>query len=348
MSTDAFRGWALVIDANILLDLYDARGDAISELITITKLGIDKYFKIYTTNFIKYEFNKNRENKLQTCKKNFAEVESKLQVNIPNMYKSDSTLYTSFTRNLEKAKKDLKNLGEKFEEDLNNNNINIDKVVLDYFQNCEEITFDENIYTEALKRHHLSMCPGKGDTLGDQINWLILLHKIPSNKSLVLVSKDSDYGSSLDKSKIKSVLSQEFSKLHNNQKIVLADSLKKITVHQLKLYEEVSRPKRKELIRTLKESGSYSETHIIIKDLVSFLVFSDADILELLKIAQENSQVGGIIKDNDVESFYASLAINKSHDLSTDTKKQLKKWLKENNIDIELIKILGSIENRQP
>ncbi|WP_241494972.1 PIN domain-containing protein [Pseudomonas mediterranea] len=63
------------------------------------------------------------------------------------------------------------------------------------------------------------------------------------------------------------------------------------------------------VIEYLKESGSFSTTHMAISKLVNYLGYFDAsDATKLFKAALENAQVGWIISDDDVYDFYVKLA----------------------------------------
>ena len=66
---------------------------------------------------------------------------------------------------------------------------------------------------------------------------------------------------------------------------------------------------KNEAIEYLKESGSFSTTHMAISKLSQYLGYFDAsDATKLFNAALENAQVGWIISDDDVYDFYVKLA----------------------------------------
>ena len=66
---------------------------------------------------------------------------------------------------------------------------------------------------------------------------------------------------------------------------------------------------KNEAIEYLKESGSFSTTHMAISKLAQYLGhFNVSDATELFNAALENAQVGWIISDDDVYDFYVKLA----------------------------------------
>lgn len=66
---------------------------------------------------------------------------------------------------------------------------------------------------------------------------------------------------------------------------------------------------KNEAIEYLKESGSFSTTHMAISKLAQYLgYFNVSDATELFNAALENAQVGWIISDDDVYDFYVKLA----------------------------------------
>lgn len=65
--------------------------------------------------------------------------------------------------------------------------------------------------------------------------------------------------------------------------------------------------KKLDLILSLNGSGSFSTTHTIVKELSLIEQWEDEEINMLLEIAFKNNQVGYILNDVDVKSFYKSI-----------------------------------------
>lgn len=71
---------------------------------------------------------------------------------------------------------------------------------------------------------------------------------------------------------------------------------------------ETKRENKKEsLIMALEGSGSFANTHTIVKELSQYGQWSDAQRERLMKAALENKQIKWILQDEDVSTFYKSL-----------------------------------------
>ena len=75
-----------------------------------------------------------------------------------------------------------------------------------------------------------------------------------------------------------------------------------------------------EAILKLKNSFSYAATHIAVENLNKIAAWTADEREELFKIASENSQVFGVLNDNDIKAFF-SMLIDQSKSLSENAKK---------------------------
>lgn len=82
--------------------------------------------------------------------------------------------------------------------------------------------------------------------------------------------------------------------------------------------------KKLDLILSLNGSGSFSTTHTIVKELSLIEQWEDEEINMLLEIAFKNNQVGYILNDVDVKSFYKSII--KQLSLPTENSKKLEDY----------------------
>lgn len=55
----------------------------------------------------------------------------------------------------------------------------------------------------------------------------------------------------------------------------------------------------------------YKEFHEIIEKLNQFKYWNNADVIELCKIAIKNNQINDIFQDDDIQSFYNNLIVNR-------------------------------------
>lgn len=72
-------------------------------------------------------------------------------------------------------------------------------------------------------------------------------------------------------------------------------------------------------------SYSYAATHIAVENLNKIDNWTAGEREELFKIAIENSQVFGVLNDNDVKAFFRTL-IGQSKSLSENAKRINAKW----------------------
>lgn len=71
---------------------------------------------------------------------------------------------------------------------------------------------------------------------------------------------------------------------------------------------------KENLIDRLEDSGSFANTHLIVKDLNSVKIWSFEQKLKLMRIALENSQVRYILNDSDVFDFYEKICDGMNND----------------------------------
>lgn len=86
-----------------------------------------------------------------------------------------------------------------------------------------------------------------------------------------------------------------------------------------------SKRKRLDLILSLSGSGSFSTTHTIIKELSTINKWEPDEIDMLLDIALSNNQVGYILNDSDIKSFYKSVISQLQE--PTEKSKIIENWL---------------------
>lgn len=58
------------------------------------------------------------------------------------------------------------------------------------------------------------------------------------------------------------------------------------------------------MILDLENSGTFKTTHMVVEKMRKITEWSDSEKNWLLDIANTNSQVWGILEDNDIESFF--------------------------------------------
>jgi hypothetical protein len=131
--------------------------------------------------------------------------------------------------------------------------------------------------------------PGKDKSYGDAINWEILLQYIPKGEDLYIVSSDKDYRSVIDDSCIKSFLNDEWIKKKESN-VYFFTSLTSFLNNHISSIKLKTEEEKDKAINLLQHSDSYQSTHKAIDDLNRFDDWSNSQIKEILKIADENSE----------------------------------------------------------
>jgi len=166
------------------------------------------------------------------------------------------------------------------------------------------------IVNSSILRYEIGNPPGKGNRYGDAINWLSLLNYAPINEDIFFVCADSDFQSSLDKSRFNQFLLDEW-RANKNSELFFFKSLteffnKHLQVIHLK-NELIADRQKDELIGLLECSANFSQTHNVVAQLSVFKTWTDEQVLRILDAVENNSQVGWISSDDDIAEFLRSL-----------------------------------------
>ena len=206
----------LFVDANIWLDFYRVRNDTGLRLLQHTEALADRLIVTYQ---LENGFKRNRQTAIV---EGMQELKPPQQIPRPGIF-SDAVAAKMIAKNVREAEKRVKQLRERMVTALR------DPATHDpVYQSCQRM-FQKNddltlrresplrrtIRRRAFRRF-LHGCPPrkKNDTsIGDAFNWEWMVHCATERKAgLVIVTRDSDYGVTIDKeSYINDALRQEFS-----------------------------------------------------------------------------------------------------------------------------------------
>jgi PIN domain len=234
----------LFVDANIWLDFYRARTDAALSLLKHLETISER---IIVTHQLEMEFKKNRQNAILEGLQGLQDLKSPLQIQRPGLF-SDAKEVKAIQDGIKAADARVKKLRARYIKALRKPTVH-DPV----FKICQRIFHkqDDLVLTrEDMRRHavrrkafrrFLLGCPPrkKSDTsIGDAVNWEWMIDcAIVHKAELVIVSRDSDYGITIDgASLINDHLAQEFSERVSKKRKVtlftkLSDALKLLRVH---------------------------------------------------------------------------------------------------------------------
>ncbi|HEU0048597.1 MAG TPA: PIN domain-containing protein, partial [Nitrososphaera sp.] len=295
----------LFIDTNAFLSFFAYTKDDVEELRKLTSLIKTEQLELYLTQQVRDEFYRNREKKLHDSIAQF-ERNTESVAGVPRFMADypQITDYNKFLKNLRKAKDEALQRAKK---EAGQAKLAADSLFRELLKAAGLIRITKADYAAATRRMRTGNPPGKESSLGDRINWEILLRVVPKGSELHIVSKDGDYVSALDSSAPNGFLQDEWAKkkgailfLHTELKPFLAEHFPKI-----KLAVDVE---KRAAIDRLKLSGTFAATHVAIGELGPFTDTLTLDeIEELVEAAQMNSQIAWISTDEDVRQFYEPL-----------------------------------------
>jgi hypothetical protein len=292
------------IDTNIYLAFYHLSSDELEELNKIAVLVEQEELTLYVTDQVKNEYVRNREVKIADALKRLRE--QKLNLSFPQMCK-DYPEYPELRKHQKEYEEKHSALIDKMLQHILAKELKADATIKKLFDKATILEADAEVVAEARLRMEVGNPPGKDDSLGDAINWELLLKHVPETKDLHIVTDDRDFASPLDDEELNEFLDDEWTEKKKSD-VFLYKRLSlffKEEFPDIKLATELE----KELwLNRLASSANFANTHAVIAKLASYAADLTADQAnDLVAAALANNQVGWIIKDEDVEAFYRGL-----------------------------------------
>ena len=313
-------GTHLFIDTNVLLNFYAYSNDDLQQLEKLVKLLDLKTVKLYLTQQVVDEFYRNRDSKLADS---FNTFRPSGNTNCPSFMLSLSE-YENYKQSLETYTQARKILSEKARALADARELLADQLFARIADQASIISTDEEAYGAAIKRSRLGNPPGKSSSsVGDELNWELLLAHVPGDSDLHVITKDGDYASKLNPTQPKSFLIDEWRKIKNGG---------------LHLYEQIGHffsanypdeqfsleIEKLESISALVNSGSFASTHSAVALLEPYIPFlNEEEAEEVIQGALSNSQVAWIASDSDVEAFLTKMYVTHGNSLSATLKQRL-------------------------
>lgn len=164
--------------------------------------------------------------------------------------------------------------------------------------------------------------PGKNSSIGDAINWTILLSNVPSKEPLHIISEDGDFYSSMNEDAVHPFLEDEWKRCKNSSLY----GYRTLSAFMKVYFDGVafSFDKTKEgLIDDLQTAGNFAAVHQLIAKLESYTYFSLKEVECILSAAVENDQFGWIATDNDVSDFLNRVAVARVASINTPEQREL-------------------------
>lgn len=292
------------IDTNVWLAFYSFTKDDVEQLRKLVKLIEKNKLKLYITQQLADEFNRNRERKLDESLRAFGKGE--IPKSLPR-YLMDYPEAAEFEKAVSDWQKVRDALIERARKDASERALAADTLFADVLTVTPPAKVGSDIIGKALNRRLVGNPPGRYPSLGDQINWEILLRDVPDGADLHIVSKDGDFESRLIPGRADQFLIDEWRATKKGELFFHSELRTFFAAYfpDIKLASDVE---RKDAIDSLVNTGSFSGTHVAVAKLYTFadeLSWAEADAV--LTAGMANSQINWISTDPDVATLYRTL-----------------------------------------
>ncbi|WP_018141749.1 PIN domain-containing protein [Thioalkalivibrio sp. ALJ7] len=293
------------IDTNILLNFFHFTKDELDSLNDVFASHEHGSATVHLTEQVCNEFRRNRESKIKDALTKFKET--KFSPQFPSFMKGydeygEIRKLCNHLRNLQKS------ILTKVEADISVKDLVADRLIDQIFESSEIVPVTTRVYREGSMRSALGNPPGKNDSIGDAINWALLLGSVPDGQDVHIISEDGDFYATLDDQRAHPFLTEEWERVKGARLFVYRTLSGFMSEH----FDGVafSFDKDKEaLIEELFDSGSFAQTHNIVAKLENYRYFSAKEVIRILDAAVANNQFGGIITDYDVSDFLNRVAV---------------------------------------
>ena len=307
------------IDTNILLNFYHFTSDDLDALNSVFVSYTEGAVSVYLTDQIRDEFNRGREPKLQSALKQFSNFN--LSAQLPYFMKA----YEEYATLQELSKKfnyHAKNISKKVDSDILKSDLRADHLIGDIFEKSDVLETTDAIYAEARKRVDLGNPPGKKGSIGDAINWLLLLDHVPEGEVLFIVTEDSDFYSKFNEHEISPFLENEW-RIRKNSALKAYRSIKYLFTDHYDGVHVSYDEEKKSLIDALETCFSFAHTHAVVAKLHKYKYYSLQEAKAILDAADANPQFGMISGDKDVAALLKTAVLPHRDKLTKASHKEL-------------------------
>lgn len=312
----------LFIDTNVLLSFYAFTQDNLERLEKLGDQLQAGHLAVYKTKQIEDEFRRNRERKIFDATKVLRG--RTLSLGLPRL--CDQYPEGEELKRLAREFSALhRELVRKIDEDAYARQLMADVAVDKLLVGATQIGDDPGLVDLARTRIDLGNPPGKKGSIGDAVNWEALLAAKPDGP-LYVVTDDVDFYSDTEKTRPREFLAHEWGETVGTpidfvRRLSDLPQIDPIPSDALPVDE--AGDDRIDLIEDLKRSSSFAVTHALIASLSHYRKFSEEQVLGLTTAALTNSQVGLILGDSDVASFYEWLVQTHGDAISSDDTKEI-------------------------
>jgi predicted nucleic acid-binding protein len=197
----------LFLDSNIWLALYDSPRRDLDELEKLVRAVEKGRVTLLLPDQVVNEVRRNRDKKIAN---DIAELQAEILIDeIPPIF-FDLQEYKSFAqtrRNYERARE---RLIARLVDDFEHKRLPADHLIDRLFAAGRRIPVTDELLLRARYRYDLGNPPGKEGSYGDAVNWECLLAEVPAGENLHLVTRDRDFASRIDRSRLSPFLEEEW------------------------------------------------------------------------------------------------------------------------------------------
>jgi predicted nucleic acid-binding protein len=308
------------IDTNVLLRFYAYSDDTLAEVEKLSALVKAKEIKLCVTQQVVDERARNRDKELIESMKRLDQLGASVQM---PRFAEHHPAAAEFATAMKQAKKAKTELVAAIKKEMEEEGLRADRVIQALFDASDVLDRTPDVVRRAMLRRELSNPPGKKESLGDQINWEIMLEHVPEGTDLHIVSRDGDFKGGILEGVANFFLRGEWNQKKKARLFLYSGLAEFANAHfpQIKVPSDAI---KSAAIKKLAASGSYAQTHAAISDLHPILGdLSKEDGLGILAAITQNNQISDIICDDDVKAFYKDLYHKFLLDTSTELDAQL-------------------------
>jgi len=318
----------LFLDTNTLLGFFRLSDDNLEQLKKLSDRVGSGETTLYVTEQVRAEFLRNRESTIDEALDTVRKA-PRLPNQFAHLFESLDG-YGEVRSALKDAEEKLRKLKEDADNAVASGSLHADTLINDLFARGKSVGLTDAILEAAKLRVLLGNPPGKAGSYGDAVNWESLLVEVPVGEDLVLVTNDRDFKSKLDPQRLNAYLIEEWTRKKTSN-IELHGTLRSaLEAHypEIKLVPEPE-PEQDQAIERLVSANNFAETHRAIGRLLRFSEFTPEQVADLVSAADGNSQVRGIMQDDDVFEFYDNLARQYGSLMESDVYDRLNERLKD-------------------
>lgn len=292
------------IDTNVFLSLYAYTDDNIEELKKVIELIKSKELKLYIPVVVNQEFNRNRDRKIFESLGNLEKFTTSLSIPRFMEHHDEAKEIRDLLKELT-AKRSA--LVEKARAEIVSQKLAADQLFLELRAAASLITISDAVDEAARLRLERGNPPGKEGSLGDRLNWELLLAKVPDEQDIHIVSRDKDFASPWGANVPNSFLSGEWTTIKKGT-MHLYPGLKPFVKKHFPDINLASDVEKTLAIKKLVESGSWSSTHTAIAGLSPFSAdITPTEAKALFAAFLNNSEIHDVGADPDVSAFFSGL-----------------------------------------